>query len=137
MPEYGFFWPVYSHIGTQSSIMSLYGNIWVRENPYSDTLYRVNSLLDEDEFRTAYRDIHWVSNLSFKFSKGVGIYFKGKQFPYFWSEESQLTFWHNSVDTRRRFNIERHLRCRKTSYRRWNDIVYLLGMNVIVMPALK
>ena len=49
-----------------------------QRKPYSDTLYGVNSLLDEGEFRTACRDIHWVSKLSFKFSKGVGIYFKGK-----------------------------------------------------------
>ena len=92
MPEYGFFWPVYSHIGTQSSIMSLYGNIWVRENPYSDTLYRVNSLLDEDEFRTAYRDIHWVSNLSFKFSKRGWNLFQREAIPVFLVRRKSVNF---------------------------------------------
>ena len=31
----GFLWPVYSHIKADFTILSLYGNIQVSENPYS------------------------------------------------------------------------------------------------------
>ena len=39
MQEYGFFWPAFSRIRTESRILSLYGKIRFRENPYSGMFY--------------------------------------------------------------------------------------------------
>ena len=38
----GFLWPAFSRIRIESTIMSLYGKIRVRENPYSDIFYAVS-----------------------------------------------------------------------------------------------
>ena len=35
----GSHWPVFSRITTKSTILSLYGRIWVGENPYSRKFY--------------------------------------------------------------------------------------------------
>ena len=44
IPECGFSLTLYSRITTESEILSLYGNTWVRKNPYSSKFYAVKPL---------------------------------------------------------------------------------------------
>ena len=37
----GFLWPVFSHIRSESTILTLYEKIWVRKNPYAGKFYTV------------------------------------------------------------------------------------------------
>ena len=44
-PEYGFSLPIFSHIKTESTILSLNGKTWVRGNPYSGVFHAVLGLV--------------------------------------------------------------------------------------------
>ena len=54
MSQYGFLWPIFFRIRTESWILSLYGKMRVRENPYSGIFYVV-SLKQVPNFKTMVR----------------------------------------------------------------------------------
>lgn len=49
--KYRFFWPVFSGVRMESTIISLYGIIRARENPFSSTFYAVNLKVRNPEKR--------------------------------------------------------------------------------------